>query len=81
MVYFNPFTDCKDREYPPLPLPERLQLWLDRVEQNTRRFKRPRRLLLRRKLVEGLGLSSNIVELDALGTLWSGSQIIARTGG
>lgn len=80
MVYFDAFADLKDREYPPLPLPERLQLWLDRVDRKTRRFKRPRMLLLPHKLQEGFGLSSNVVELDAIGNLWSGSTIIARTG-
>ena len=81
MVYFDMFAGRTSRVYPPLPLPERLQLWLDRVDRNTRRFKRPRKLFLPRKFVEALGLSSNIVELDALGRLWSGSRIIARTGG
>jgi len=81
MVYFDMFADHKGREYPSLPLPERLQLWLDRVDRNTRHFKRPRMFYLRRKLVEGLGLSSNIVELDALGVLRSGSRILARVGG
>ncbi|MDD4287180.1 MAG: hypothetical protein PHO20_01940 [Candidatus Peribacteraceae bacterium] len=81
MVYFDVFAGRTSRVYPPLPLPERLQLWLDRVDRHIRRFKRPRKLFLPRKFVEALGLPNNIVELDALGRLWSGSDIIARTGG
>lgn len=78
MVQFNPYKDV--RHYPPLPLPQRLQLWLDRVDRKTRHFKRPRQLLLRRKLAEELSLSSNVVELDQAGVLRSGSTIIASTG-
>jgi len=81
MVYFDVFAGRTPRVYPPLPLPERISLWLDRVDRNTRCFKRPRTLFLPRKFVEALGLPNNIVELDALRTLWSGSDIIARTGG
>ncbi len=74
----NPFTcsiDRKEREYPPLPMPERFQLWCERIERNTRRFKkRPHHLFLRQCFVEFFSLPDNKVSIDDLGRLLHASR-------
>lgn len=76
--YGIPWEDC--RIYPPLSADARLLLWREKVDQNSRRFPRPRSMFLRQKLVEAIGLPDNVVVLDQSGDLWhaSRSEPIAR---
>ncbi|HAI98155.1 TPA: hypothetical protein DCL30_01255 [Candidatus Peribacteria bacterium] len=71
------------RSYKSLPLPARLELCRRRFDRNTKRFPRPRPMLLRYKLAKARGLPDCKVWLDQDGNLWhaSCSEPIASANG